>query len=79
MQINVNRHTKKYKLLLRELTDIHKSQQIWVVKKPERLLVVITSKNSNALHFAVYTICMPSSLVPRTSHREPGTHCMCMC
>ena len=34
---------------------------MWVLpKEPEVLLVVITSKNSNSLHFAVYTTCMPS-------------------
>ena len=26
----------------------------------EALLVVIISKNSNSLHFAIYTTCMPS-------------------
>ena len=31
-----------------------------LLKEPEALLVVIISKNSNILHFAVYTTCMPS-------------------
>ena len=40
-------------------TDMYKSQQIWVVllKEPEALLEVISSKNSNTLHFTVYTTC----------------------
>ena len=38
---------------------MYKSQQIWVVllKEPEALLEVIISKNSNTLHFTVYTTC----------------------
>ena len=31
-----------------------------LLKEPEALLVVIISKNSNSLHFAIYTTCMPS-------------------
>ena len=58
MQLNVNRQTAKCKLdihgRLQELTDMGG------LKEQEALLVVIMSKNSNSLHFAVYTTCMPS-------------------
>ena len=38
----------------------------WVLlKEPEALLEVIISKNSNTLHFAIYTTCMPSCAVQK--------------
>ena len=37
-------------------TDMYKSQLV-LLKEPEALLEVIISKNSNTLHFTVYTTC----------------------